>query len=497
MRIGPFVGGELTVVSFEEYEVLSQPFVYDVVFSSSLSEDELQLGIFGFPGCLSIHSRKPHEPRVIQGLAVGFEAIGASDAELSSNTRRFMTRIVPRLWLAKHQRRSRVFQGKTAVQIAKTVLEANGIKADVQVGSDDYPPIPFEYQRNETDLEFLHRVLATAGIFYYFRHANGLFNQLVPGAGAAAGEVGALAGAAGRMLGGAAAGVTGFVSDAESTLGMTTTLVLTDKAASTEQLGDTSLDAAATFKDPLSSALGAATGALGGALGSAVGAVASAVGLTGKSDALVFDGNGQAASTDTERVYAFRLLKEVRAKQMSLRNWNLREAQAFTATKKSAPATAGVNLALSASIDLTGKASFGLGAAKTLTPTRSPSRRERSPSSSTNVTSAFRASLERKPSARQSVRFNKSEAIGWSRGGRQTAGGWLRAIGSRSKGTPSVVSTRNTSSPRRVRRATARSISRNPNRATTAASFAACRPESTPSRRNPPTAGASHRSPPS
>jgi uncharacterized protein involved in type VI secretion and phage assembly len=348
LRIGPFVGGELTVVSFEGHEALNQPFVYDVVFSSSLSEEELDLGIFGFPACLSIHAPKPHEPRVIQGLAIGFEDIGASDAELSSNTRRFMVRIVPRLWLANRQRRSRVFQGKTAPQIAKTVLEANGIKPDVQIGPDDYPAIPFEYQREETDLEFLDRVLATAGIFYYFRHASGLFDQVLPGAGEVAGEIGALAGAAGGMLGGAAAGVTGFVSDAESAIGMTTTLVLTDKAFSTEQLGDPE----AMLKGPLS----AATGALGGAFE----AVAS-VGLTGKSDSLVFDGNGQAAFTDRERVFSFRRLKELRAKQMTVRNWNLREGTAFTATSRSGPTTASVRLNLSASINLAGKASLGLG----------------------------------------------------------------------------------------------------------------------------------------
>ena len=374
LRIGPFVGGELTVVSFEGHESLNEPFVYDVVFSSSVAEAELQVGIFGFPACLSIQAPDPHEPRVIQGLAVGFESIGAADAELASGTRRFMTRIVPRLWLLKMQRRSRVFQGKSAVQIAKTVLEANGIKADVQVGKDDYPALPFEYQRNETDFEFLRRVLATAGIFFYFRHASGLLDQLLPGAGAAAGDLGALAGAAGA-LGGAAAGVAGFVSDEESKLGMTTTLVLTDKSDSTEQLGDTSLDAANLLKDPLQAGMasakngltGAATSAFGSIGGSAVGAVAGAVGLTlGQSDSLIYDGNGQAGFTDTERVYVFRLLKELRPKQVMLRSWDVEAASAFRATKASSAVSGGLDLNLTASLDLTGKLSLGAGIAPTL-----------------------------------------------------------------------------------------------------------------------------------
>ncbi len=372
LRIGPFVGGELTVVSFEGREALNQPFVYDVVFSSKLPMVELQLGILELPASLSIRTPGPHEPRVIQGVAVDFEAIGASDEELSAKGRRFMTRIVPRLSDLAGESKRRLFRGKSAVQIVRAVLEENRIKPEVELRADEYPPIPFEYQKNETDLAFVNRVLATAGIFYYFRHASGLLDQVLPGAGEAAADVGAVAGMA-AALGGAAAAVAGAVSDAEATLGLTSMLVLADRADSTEQLGDTSLDLASKLGDPLSGALGVATGALTdaatSALGSFGGAIAGAVGdavaiATGQSDSLVFDGNGQAASTDAERVFSFRLRKEVRPRRVKLRSWNLSDATAFTATKTAAPLKPNLSLNLSGALALNGGgASIGIGGA--------------------------------------------------------------------------------------------------------------------------------------
>jgi uncharacterized protein involved in type VI secretion and phage assembly len=98
LRVGAFTKRELEVVSFEGHEKLSTPYVYDVVFASSVPVELLQVGVFGFPACLSIQALK-HEPRVIQGLAVGFESIGAAEAELKTKTRRYMARIAPRLWL--------------------------------------------------------------------------------------------------------------------------------------------------------------------------------------------------------------------------------------------------------------------------------------------------------------------------------------------------------------------------------------------------------------
>ena len=279
------------MVSFEGHEKLSTPYVYDVVFASAVAVEALQVGLFGFPACLSIQSAS-HEPRVIQGLAVGFEAIGAAESELKTKTRRYMTRIVPRLWLLNHNRKYRVFQDKTAIQIACAVLEEAGITPTIRLQRDEYPPIPFTYQRGETDLEFLHHVLAIAGVFYYFEHASGLLDELVPGGG----ELGALAGGLGGMAAGAASlgggfsvgagsaslggglsgGLGGGLANAmgaatsavgamASAVGAATTLVLCDRSRHTHALQDASL--AASAGGTAAAGIRGLGATLGGALG--------------------------------------------------------------------------------------------------------------------------------------------------------------------------------------------------------------------------------------
>lgn len=101
--------------------------------------------------------------------------------------RRYRLTIVPKLWLMKN----RVFRQKSAVDVATLMLAEIGMAAAEvrwRVVDADYPTLPFVYQRNESDFEFLRRVLADAGIFFYFDHSSALLDALLPTAGAAARE---------------------------------------------------------------------------------------------------------------------------------------------------------------------------------------------------------------------------------------------------------------------------------------------------------------------
>lgn len=78
--------------------------------------------------------------------------------------------VVPKLWHLTQSQHCRVFQkqGQTVIDIAKLLLNHYDIEYDVSQVSA--PPL-WEYctQYNETDFAFLARVLATHGIFYYFK----------------------------------------------------------------------------------------------------------------------------------------------------------------------------------------------------------------------------------------------------------------------------------------------------------------------------------------
>jgi type VI secretion system secreted protein VgrG len=79
--------------------------------------------------------------------------------------------LVPSLWLLTLNTQTRVFQGKTVVEIAKAVLSPYSItpKDDTQA---TYQPLDYCTQYRETDYDFLARLLEQHGIFYYFTHTD-------------------------------------------------------------------------------------------------------------------------------------------------------------------------------------------------------------------------------------------------------------------------------------------------------------------------------------
>jgi type VI secretion system secreted protein VgrG len=185
LRAGPFRHYELEVVSFRGRERVNDVYCYEVTFATEASQATVQKEVFGAPACLMIKS-PGYLSQVVQGLVSSLEALGGVAGEQGGDYRRYRLEIVPALWLLKHRRSSRIFQGKTVMEIVETLLEEVGIKSSEyrwRTVDKEYPPLPFMYQRNESDYDFFRRVLATAGIFFYFDHATGWLADLSGGGG--------------------------------------------------------------------------------------------------------------------------------------------------------------------------------------------------------------------------------------------------------------------------------------------------------------------------
>jgi type VI secretion system secreted protein VgrG len=189
LRAGPFKNYELEVISFRGRERVNDVYRYEVTFATQVAQSALQTGVFGAPVCLTLKS-PGYASQVIQGLVASLEALGGVSGEQGASYRRYRLEIVPTLWLLKHRRSSQIFQGKTVMQIVAALLEVVGIKDSEckwRTVDKEYPPLPFMYQRNESDYDFFRRVLASAGIFFYFDHATGLLESLSSGGGAPSG----------------------------------------------------------------------------------------------------------------------------------------------------------------------------------------------------------------------------------------------------------------------------------------------------------------------
>lgn len=83
----------------------------------------------------------------------------------------YQAEIAPWLWFLTQAQNSRIFQNKNCLAIIKEVLDTYKFSYDASAVQDNYPTLDYCVQFQETDFNFLARLLEQAGIFYYFKHS--------------------------------------------------------------------------------------------------------------------------------------------------------------------------------------------------------------------------------------------------------------------------------------------------------------------------------------
>ncbi len=169
VRLETPLGSDLTFHSMEGSEGLSRPFVYEVDVLSRRPDLE--------PSDLLGHSVTVHldvgddegRTRVWNGRVTRLEYHGASDDGLS----RYRLTMRPWLWLLTRAADCRVFQNISVPQIVAQVFKDRGFTDFDWVLFERYETLEHVIQYRETDLEFISRLLARVGIYYFFRHEDG------------------------------------------------------------------------------------------------------------------------------------------------------------------------------------------------------------------------------------------------------------------------------------------------------------------------------------
>jgi len=77
--------------------------------------------------------------------------------------------LYPKLWLLTFVGSCRIFQNQSALDIIKNVLDTNQIKYSNQVSSASMQQRDYCVQYNETDFNFISRLMEEEGIFYFFQ----------------------------------------------------------------------------------------------------------------------------------------------------------------------------------------------------------------------------------------------------------------------------------------------------------------------------------------
>lgn len=165
LRVGSFTAPDLTVLAFRGREALSRGYRVDIdvavrfadpaAFESQVLEQPMRLALQGDGAPL----------RVFHGVCTHV----TWTATLDDGRSVYRLRLASRLSLLGRRRTSRIFQDKTVDAIVDLVLEEWRIpRRFTRVRAS--PKRAYCVQYRETDRDFVTRLLAEEGLFYYFEH---------------------------------------------------------------------------------------------------------------------------------------------------------------------------------------------------------------------------------------------------------------------------------------------------------------------------------------
>ena len=152
---------------FSAKEGLSELFDFKISAVSN-QQNILPDQILGKSVTLSI-ARPKSNPRIFNGIVTTFSASYA----VVSNLRAYQLTLRPKAWLLTKTSDCKIFQNKTVLQITDSIFSENQITNYKKQGiTGSHPSRDYCVQYQETDFDFLCRIWAEEGIYFYFDHQN-------------------------------------------------------------------------------------------------------------------------------------------------------------------------------------------------------------------------------------------------------------------------------------------------------------------------------------
>ncbi|WP_423249876.1 type VI secretion system Vgr family protein [Cronobacter sakazakii] len=170
----------LDVLNFSAEEALSKPWYYDIALTCEnpdIACDTLLLKPGSFTFQTPLFTGAPAtEVRSVYGVVQSFRRISTSADETH-----YTLRLVPRIALMQHTRRSEIYLNQSVIEVVENVLREHELEgADFEFRlSREYPERELITQWRETDLEFVQRLLAEVGIFWRFEMDSRLGQDVV------------------------------------------------------------------------------------------------------------------------------------------------------------------------------------------------------------------------------------------------------------------------------------------------------------------------------
>jgi len=169
----PEAAGTVIPVTFWAEEQMTKPFLVNIDFLSAnknISPDALLYQ----PICLTV-SRREGPQRYFNGMVRKLR-LGTSETR---DRYHYSVEVVPRLWFMSQTQDCRIFEQQTTKQIIEKLFTEAGITLPQYNLSQEPATRPYTTQMNETDLDFITRLIQEEGWYYFFEHSTSAHTMLI------------------------------------------------------------------------------------------------------------------------------------------------------------------------------------------------------------------------------------------------------------------------------------------------------------------------------
>jgi type VI secretion system secreted protein VgrG len=163
----------MTPISFWAEETISKPFL--VTIEALADQPDLDPTVFLYhPVCLTL-ADKSGPKRYFHGIVRRFVAGEGRFRDYWA----YSMEVVPQLWFMSQTADSRIFQQQSSDQIITTLLQDAGVSPVQWLIYGDKPVHDYTVQMNETDLDFVTRLMQQEGWFYFFQHTQSAHTLMI------------------------------------------------------------------------------------------------------------------------------------------------------------------------------------------------------------------------------------------------------------------------------------------------------------------------------
>lgn len=147
-------------------EAFSEPFFINLTVLSA-HQDLSSEKVIGQKCSVSLHYNPDNEPRHFHGRVLAMTL-----GNLEGTLRQYNLQLTSGFWFARHSRRQRIFENMKAIDIIQQTLADYGDACPFEnKTSGTYLKREYCVQYDESDFDFLVRLMAEEGISYHFRHS--------------------------------------------------------------------------------------------------------------------------------------------------------------------------------------------------------------------------------------------------------------------------------------------------------------------------------------